>query len=71
MELMVVGENKLKNEAESALRIQQENPESTLLIDREYLDGKRVSMDAEALEADDLACSFFLGILFLIQDKQR
>ena len=43
LDLMIVGENKLSKEAESAMRIQQDHEEGALLIDREFLDGKRTS----------------------------
>lgn len=42
LDLMVVGENKFVAEADSAMRMQRDNP-NTVLIDKDYIDGKRTS----------------------------
>ena len=54
MNLMITGENKLKSEAESALRNQQQCPATNqlqILIDRDFLDGRRNSQDSQGQSA--------------------
>ena len=49
---MVVGENKFMAEADSALRLQRENP-NTVLIDQDYIEGKRTSDGRIMFEHED------------------
>ena len=52
LDLMIVGENKFMVEAESALRKQRENP-NQILIDKEYIEGKRNSDGRIQFEQND------------------